>query len=58
MKRSDIPYDPCHLGVLSGASKMIAEPMVRLAQTMHLSCIDTNTISKWKEVTFHMAHVI
>ena len=32
-----IPHDACHLGVPSGASKMIPEPMVRLAQTMHLS---------------------
>jgi hypothetical protein len=29
-----------------GASKMISELMVRLAQTMHLSCIDINTVSK------------
>jgi hypothetical protein len=36
---------------------MIAQPMVRLAQTMHLSCTDTNTVSKWKEVTFHLTHV-
>jgi hypothetical protein len=57
MERSDIPHDPCHLGVPSDASKMIAEAMVRLAQTMHLSCIDTNTVSKWKEVKFHMTHV-
>jgi hypothetical protein len=27
---------------------MISEPMVRLAQTMHLSYTDTNTISKQK----------
>jgi hypothetical protein len=33
---------------------MISEPMVCLAQTMHLSCADTNTVSKWKEVRFHM----
>jgi hypothetical protein len=31
--------------------------MVRLAQTMHLSCTNTNTISKWKEERFHMTHV-
>jgi len=31
--------------------------MVRLAQTMHLSCTDTNTVSKWKEVRLHMTHV-
>ena len=39
MERSEIPLDPRHLGVPSGASKMISEPMVRSTQTMHLSCI-------------------
>jgi hypothetical protein len=48
---------PCHLEVPSGASKTIAEPMVRLAQIVHLSCNDTNTESKQKEVRFHMTHV-
>jgi hypothetical protein len=24
---------------------------------MHLSCVDTNTVSKWKEEKFHMSHV-
>ena len=46
---NDFPHDPRHLGVPSGASKMISEPMVRLAQTMHLSYINTNTISKRTE---------
>jgi predicted DCC family thiol-disulfide oxidoreductase YuxK len=39
------------------ASKMISRPMVRLAQTMLLSCTDTNTVSKRKEARFHMSHV-
>ena len=43
---NEIPHDPRHLGVPSGASKTISEPMVRLAQTVHLSYINTNTISK------------
>jgi hypothetical protein len=34
--RNEIPHDPPHLGVPSGASKMISEPMVRSAQNMHL----------------------
>ena len=38
-------------------SKTISEPMVRLAQTIHLSCTDTNIVSKQKEVRFHMTHV-
>jgi hypothetical protein len=28
-----------------------------LAQTMHLACTDTNTVSKWEEARFHMTHV-
>ena len=43
---NEIPHDPRHLGVPSGASKTISEPMVRFAQTMHLPYINTNTISK------------
>ena len=55
--RNELRLEPRHLVVPSGASKMISEPMVRLAQTMHLSCTDTNTVSKQKEVRFHMTHV-
>jgi hypothetical protein len=40
-----------HQGVLSGASKMISEPTVCLAQT------DTNTISKWTKTRFDITHV-
>ena len=40
--RIELPLEPRQLGVASGASKMISEPMVSLAQTMHLS----NTVSK------------
>jgi hypothetical protein len=39
-------------------SKTISEPMVCLARTVHLSYIETNTISKEKEVKFEMIHVI
>jgi hypothetical protein len=38
--------EPHHLGVPSGVLKMISEPMVHFAQTVHLSCTDTNTVSK------------
>ena len=47
--KRDIPLEPRHLGVPSGASKMISESMVHVAQTQHLSCTDTNTISKRTE---------
>ena len=55
--QNELPLERCHLVVPSNASKTISEPMVRLVQTMHLSCTETNTISKWKEVKFHMTHV-
>jgi hypothetical protein len=32
MDRNELPLEPCHLGVPSGVSKMITEPMVRLRQ--------------------------
>jgi hypothetical protein len=57
MDPNKLPIEPCHLGVQSGASKMISEPMICLAQTMHLSCTDINTVSKQTEVRFHMTHV-
>jgi hypothetical protein len=31
--------------------------MVRLAQTVHLSCTDTNTVSKRTETRFQMTHI-
>ena len=54
---NELPLEPRHLVVPSGASKMISESMVHLALTVHLSCTDTNTISKDKEVRFHMTYV-
>jgi hypothetical protein len=36
---------------------MISKMMVRLAQTLHLSCTDTNTETKQQEVRFHMTHI-
>jgi hypothetical protein len=55
--RNELPVEPCHLGGPSGASKMISKPMVRLAQTMHLSCKDTKTISKRTEMRFQITHI-
>ena len=54
--RNELPLGHRHLVVPSGATKTIFEPMVRLVQTMHLSCTDANTTSKWKEERFHMTH--
>jgi hypothetical protein len=46
MDRNELPLQPHHLGVPSSASKTIAEPMVRSAHTVYLSCTDTNIVSR------------
>jgi hypothetical protein len=58
MDQNELLVEPRQLGVPLGAPKMIFEPMVRLAQTVHLYCIDTNNISKRTEMRFHMTHII
>jgi hypothetical protein len=40
-----------------GACKMISEPMVCSAQTVHLSCVKIITISKQIETSFHLSLV-
>jgi hypothetical protein len=57
MDQNELPLEPRDLGVQSGASKTIYEPMVRLVQTVHLSCTDTNAVSKRTKTRFHMTHV-
>ena len=57
MEQTRIPHDPRLLAVPSGASKMISEPMVRSAQTMHRSCAKISTISKRTKTSFHMSFV-
>jgi hypothetical protein len=32
-------------------------PLVHSVQSEHLSCVETNTISKWTNTTFHLTHV-
>jgi hypothetical protein len=55
MDQNEVPLEPRHLGVQSGASKMIYEPMVCSAQTMHLSRIKISTISKRTKMHFHLS---
>ena len=55
--RNEIPHDPHHLGVPLGASKTIFKPMVRSAQTVHLSCVYISTISKRTESSFRFSLV-
>jgi hypothetical protein len=57
LTQTEVSLDPRRLGVPFGASKMIFEHLVHLAQTVHLSRTDSNTVSKEKEVRFHMTHV-
>ena len=52
MDRNEISLEPRHLGVLLGAVKKISEPC--LEQTTHLSCTNTNNISKQTETRFHL----
>jgi hypothetical protein len=57
MGRNEILDDPRHLGVPSGATKMISEPMECSAQTMHLSFVKITTISKQTKTGFHLSLV-
>jgi hypothetical protein len=49
-----LQLEPRHLGISPDASKMISEPMVHSAQTVHLYWTDSNTISKRIETRFRM----
>jgi hypothetical protein len=58
MQRREIPHDPRHLGVHSGAPRMIYEPMVRLTQTVHLSWAKISAISKWAEFSLESRKLV
>jgi hypothetical protein len=49
--------DRNEIRVPSSASKIVSEPMVCSAQTVHLSCVKIITVSKWTKMKFHMTHV-
>jgi hypothetical protein len=51
---NEIPHDPRHLGVPSGVSKTISEPMLRSAQTVDLTCVKISTIYEWTDSSFHL----
>jgi hypothetical protein len=57
MERNEISQDPRHIGLPSGVSQIISKPMVRSAQTMHLSCVKISTISKWTKTSFQLSLV-
>jgi hypothetical protein len=50
-------HDWHHLWVPSGASKMISEPMVCSAQTVHQSCFKISTISRRTELSLEPRHL-
>jgi hypothetical protein len=51
------PLERCHLGVLSGASKMISEAMICSAQIVHISCVKIGNIFEQSELSFHLSLV-
>jgi hypothetical protein len=57
MDPNELPLDPHHEEVPQGVPKMISKPMVRSAQTVHLSCSEINTISKWTDMSVHLTHI-
>jgi hypothetical protein len=57
MDRNKLLLMTHHLGVPSVLSKTILEPMVCLAQTVHLPCTNTNTVSKHTKTRFDMTDV-
>ena len=59
LERREIPQDPRHLGVPSGASKMVSEPMVCLTQTVHLSCVKITLYPKGRnELPLEPRHLV
>ena len=57
MNQNELPLEPRHLGVPSGASKLISKPMARFAQTVLLTCTNNNIVSNWTETRFHITYV-
>jgi hypothetical protein len=57
MDQNELPLESRYLVVPPSLYKTIFEPMVCPVQTMHLSYTDTNTVSKQKEVGFHMTDI-
>jgi hypothetical protein len=57
MDQNEIPHDPRHHGVPSGASKMTSEAMVRSAQTVLLSCVKISNIFERSGSSFHLSLV-
>jgi hypothetical protein len=57
MDPKELPLDPRHVGVSSGVSTMISEPMIPSAKILHQSCIEINIITKLTETSIHLTEV-
>jgi hypothetical protein len=55
--QNEIPHDPRHLRVSSGASKTTSEAMVRSTQTLHLSCVKISNNFEQSKSSFHLSLV-
>jgi hypothetical protein len=55
--RNELPLDQRHQEVPSRVPVKISMPVVHLAQTVHLSCVEINTISKRSETSVHLTNV-
>jgi hypothetical protein len=55
--RCELSLDQRHLEVPSRVPEKISMPVVHSVQTVHLSCVEINTISKWSEISFHLTNV-
>jgi hypothetical protein len=57
MDPNKLPVDQRHPEVPLGVTKKIFMPVLHSAQTVHLSCVEINTISKRSETSFHLTSV-
>jgi hypothetical protein len=57
MERNELPLEPRNIGVPSGGSKTISEPMVPLVQAVHRACSDPNGISECTKMITEPRHL-
>jgi hypothetical protein len=57
MGQNELPFDSHHLEGPSSVAKKISMPMEYLAQTVHLSDVEINTVSKQTKASFHLTYV-
>jgi hypothetical protein len=54
---NELSLDPRHVGVPSGVPKTNSKPIARSTQTVHLSRVEINSISKQTKMSFHLTHI-